>query len=439
MLKRHGFEFDEAHTSLLKRATRTLWSVMHSCDQHWIVVKRSWRLNERHYGALTGMSKAEVEAQMGTELLQKFRRGYDKVPIEMRPDHPFWTGRDRRYHDLGDVHPRGESLRMCQSRVLPYWVDRIAPSIRRRKRVLVCAQQRARVLVQHLDSIPPDQIREIEIPTGIPLVYRLDDELRPVGPRDAVGFRGKFLVDSERRDAEYLANAETINHFKGADRVVHPRNRAHQQAPGGRARVRMAAPVAAPEPAPMDPLPIFEPGDMPSMVGANVELAADVEERPKKYIRGASARVPAWTFGQGWAKQTFPSTWHNQMISGTFSRMIEPEYGLFVWDDGDAPAEQKAARVVKWGDNASDTLEGECPFLFKGVHALHNARQALFLLRGVLRKQVPRGISGLDATLMREVKLEVKTADEFDLLFMSARASRDRPTIIARASGLITN
>ena len=142
----------------------------------------------------------------------------------MRPDHPFWTGRDRRYHDLGDVHPRGESLRMCQSRVLPYWVDRIAPSIRRGKRVLVCAHNNVlRVLVQHLDSIPPDQIREIEIPTGIPLVYRLDDELRPVGPRDAVGFRGKFLVDSERRDAEYLANAETINHFKERfDRVVHP-------------------------------------------------------------------------------------------------------------------------------------------------------------------------------------------------------------------------
>ncbi|KAH8082502.1 glutathione transferase [Aureococcus anophagefferens] len=172
----------------------------------------------------------------------------------------------------------------------------------------------------------------------------------------------------------------------------------------------------------MDPLPIFEPGDMPSMVGANVELAADVEERPKKYIRGASARVPAWTFGQGWAKQTFPSTWHNQMISGTFSRMIEPEYGLFVWDDGDAPAEQKTLLEYVKDDNAG---HARGRFLFKGVHALHNARQALFLLRGVLRKQVPRGISGLDATLMREVKLEVKTADEFDLLFMSARASRD--------------
>ena len=89
----------------------------------------------------------------------------------------------------------------------------------------------------------------------------------------------------------------------------------------------------------MDPLPIFEPGDMPSMVGANVELAADVEERPKKYIRGASARVPAWTFGRAWAKHKFPSTWHKQRISGTFSRMIEPEYGLFVWEDGDAPGE----------------------------------------------------------------------------------------------------
>lgn len=136
MLKRHGFEFDEAHTSLLKRAVRTLWSTLHCCDQHWINVKRSWRLNERHYGALTGMSKEEVREQMGDALLQKFRRGYDKRPIEMRPDHPFWTGRDRRYHELGpESHPVGESLRMCQARVLPYWVDRIAPSIRRGKRV----------------------------------------------------------------------------------------------------------------------------------------------------------------------------------------------------------------------------------------------------------------------------------------------------------------
>ncbi|KAJ8602664.1 hypothetical protein CTAYLR_004115 [Chrysophaeum taylorii] len=213
MLQRHGFQFDEAHTSLLKRAVRTLWSALHACDQHWIEVKRSWRLNERHYGALQGMSKDEVKRQMGEELLQKFRRGFDQPPIAMREDHPFWTGRDRRYHTLGpDVHPTGESLRMCQQRVLPYWQDAIAPSIRRGSRVLISAHNNVlRCLVQYLDKIPVDRIREIEIPTGVPLVYDLDANLAPVGDLSSEnGFTGKFLIDKTKRDAEYLANLEAI-------------------------------------------------------------------------------------------------------------------------------------------------------------------------------------------------------------------------------------
>jgi len=212
MLKRFGFQFDEAHTSLLKRAVRTLWSVLHSCDQHWIDVKQTWRLNERHYGALQGVSKEEALRVMGDELLMRFRRGYDQIPIKMREDHPFWTGRDRRYRTMGPaVHPTGESLRMCQQRVLPYWDEHIAPSIKAGKRVLVASHNNVlRCLVQHLDQIPIDDIRKIEIPTGVPLVYNLDADLKPLGISDDIGFRGRFLVDSAKRDVEYLANLEAI-------------------------------------------------------------------------------------------------------------------------------------------------------------------------------------------------------------------------------------
>ena len=206
MLKRHGFEFDEAHTSLLKRAVRTLWSALHCCDQHWIPVRRSWRLNERHYGALTGMSKQEVKDQMGEELLQKFRRGFDKKPIGMRPDHPFWTGRDRRYQHLGpNALPTGESLRMCQERVLPYWVDNIVPAMRRGKRVLVAAHNNTlRCLVQHMDNIAIENIRDFEIPTGIPLIYRLSDEMEPIGASTASAGRVGQLArgDGRRASAE---------------------------------------------------------------------------------------------------------------------------------------------------------------------------------------------------------------------------------------------
>lgn len=190
--------------------------MLHSCDQHWIDVKRTWRLNERHYGALQGVSKEEAKKYMGEELLLRFRRGFDQVPFKMRPDHPFWTGRDRRYREIGpESHPTGESLRMCQQRVMPYWQDVIAPSIRSGKRVLISSHNNVlRCLVQHLDRIQDDDLRKIEIPTGVPIVYYLDENLAPIDAPDEVGFRGQFLVDSSKRDDEYVANLEAISRRK---------------------------------------------------------------------------------------------------------------------------------------------------------------------------------------------------------------------------------
>ena len=121
LLKLHNFEFDEAHASVLKRAVRTLWTALHSSNHHWIPVRHTWRLNERHYGALTGLSKKEAESELGDEMLQRYRRGYDTEPLPMKEDHPYWTGNDRRYRDLGALLPRGESLKQCKARILPYW------------------------------------------------------------------------------------------------------------------------------------------------------------------------------------------------------------------------------------------------------------------------------------------------------------------------------
>jgi len=197
LLKLHGYEFDEAHASVLKRAVRTLWTALHSSNQHWIPVKHTWRLNERHYGALTGLSKTDAEEQLGKEMLLKYRRGYAVEPLPMTEDHPMWTGADRRYRDLGPLLPMGESLRQCHDRVLPYWYESIVPSVRGGKQVLVAAHNNViRCLCKHLDGIADDDLRHLEIPTGFPLVYHLDPvTLQPIGKKDAIGFSGSFLTD----------------------------------------------------------------------------------------------------------------------------------------------------------------------------------------------------------------------------------------------------
>mmetsp|Transcript_14315 Transcript_14315/g.42234 ORF Transcript_14315/g.42234 Transcript_14315/m.42234 type:complete len:253 (-) Transcript_14315:1292-2050(-) len=114
VLKNHNFEFDEAHASVLKRAVRTLWTALHSSDHHWIPVRHTWRLNERHYGGLTGLSKKEAERELGKDMLLRYRRGYDTEPLPMEETHPYWTGSDRRYRDLGTLLPTGESLQQCK-------------------------------------------------------------------------------------------------------------------------------------------------------------------------------------------------------------------------------------------------------------------------------------------------------------------------------------
>jgi 2,3-bisphosphoglycerate-dependent phosphoglycerate mutase len=193
------FTFDVAFTSLLKRAIRTLWIVLDEMDLMWIPVYRSWRLNERHYGALQGLNKAETAAQHGEQQVKIWRRSYDTRPPALDPADPRFPGRDRRYKDLTDRElPRTESLKDTVARFLPYWHETIAPAIRADQRVLIAAHGNSlRALVKHLDGVSDDAIVELNIPTGVPLLYELDDELRPL--------RHEYLGDPEQvRKAQEL-------------------------------------------------------------------------------------------------------------------------------------------------------------------------------------------------------------------------------------------
>jgi 2,3-bisphosphoglycerate-dependent phosphoglycerate mutase len=177
-----GFAFDVAYTSVLKRAIRTLWIALDEMDLLWIPVQRSWRLNERHYGALQGLNKAETAAAHGEAQVKIWRRSYDIPPPPLTPDDPRHPSRDRRYADLAssDV-PLTESLKDTVARFLPYWHDEIAPEIRAGRQVVVAAHGNSlRALVKYLDQMSDEAIVELNIPTGIPLVYELDGELKPV-------------------------------------------------------------------------------------------------------------------------------------------------------------------------------------------------------------------------------------------------------------------
>lgn len=182
LLREHGFTFDIAYTSVLKRAIRTLWLVLDEMDQMWIPVEHSWRLNERHYGALQGLNKAETAEKYGDEQVLVWRRSYDITPPALDTSDDRYAGADPRYKNLPshDI-PLTECLKDTVARFLPYWNTSIAPQIEAGKNVVIAAHGNSlRALVKYLDNISDSDILSCNIPTGIPLVYELDDRLKPI-------------------------------------------------------------------------------------------------------------------------------------------------------------------------------------------------------------------------------------------------------------------
>lgn len=182
ILKEKGFTFDLAYTSVLKRAIRTLWYCMDEMDLMWIPVIRSWKLNERHYGDLQGLNKAETAKKFGDAQVLEWRRSFDTPPPTLTKDDPRYPGNDPRYQDLSeDEIPLAESLATTIERVVPYWEQTIVPEIKNGRKVLIAAHGNSlRALVKHLDNISNEDILRLNIPTGTPLVYELDENLKPV-------------------------------------------------------------------------------------------------------------------------------------------------------------------------------------------------------------------------------------------------------------------
>lgn len=191
LLNELGYEFDIAYTSVLKRAIRTLWHVLDQMDRMWIPVMRDWRLNERHYGSLQGLNKAETAAKYGDEQVHIWRRSYDIPPPALELDDDRHASHDVRYQGIDNL-PATESLATTLDRVLPCWTEDIAPQLQNGKDVLIAAHGNSlRALVKMLDDVSDDEITGFNIPTGIPLAYELDDNLRPIsreflGDKDAI-------------------------------------------------------------------------------------------------------------------------------------------------------------------------------------------------------------------------------------------------------------
>lgn len=182
LLKAEGYDFDLAYTSVLKRATRTLWHVLDEMDRTWLPVVNTWRLNERHYGALQGLNKAEVAQQYGEDQVLIWRRSYDTSPPALSPSDPRSAHGDPRYAKLtADQMPLTECLKDTVARVIPFWTEALAPALQRGKRVVISAHGNSmRALMKYLDNISDEDIVSLNIPNGIPLVYELDEALKPI-------------------------------------------------------------------------------------------------------------------------------------------------------------------------------------------------------------------------------------------------------------------
>ncbi|MGD1009049.1 MAG: 2,3-diphosphoglycerate-dependent phosphoglycerate mutase [Candidatus Aminicenantales bacterium] len=191
-LKENGYLFDVAFTSVLKRAIRTLWLVLDEMDLMWIPVHNSWRLNERHYGALQGLNKAELSEKLGEKQVHIWRRGYDVRPPALKKTDQRYPGNDPKYRGLGENElPLTESLKDTVARFVLYWHEVLAPALRSGKQAIVSAHGNSlRAMVKYLDNIGDDEIVNVNIPTGIPLVYDLDEELRPL--------KHYYLADGEK-------------------------------------------------------------------------------------------------------------------------------------------------------------------------------------------------------------------------------------------------
>ncbi|MGG7177277.1 2,3-diphosphoglycerate-dependent phosphoglycerate mutase [Clostridium paraputrificum] len=182
ILKENGFIFDEAYTSVLKRAIRTLWITLHEMDLMWIPVEKSWKLNERHYGALQGLNKDETAEKYGAEQVHKWRRYVDVKPPELTKDDPRYAGHEAKYSSLNESEiPVTENLADTEKRVLEEWNENIAPKLKAGKKIIISAHGNTlRALVKYLDNISSDGIANLNIPTGTPLVYELDEDLKPI-------------------------------------------------------------------------------------------------------------------------------------------------------------------------------------------------------------------------------------------------------------------
>ena len=182
LLKKEGYTFDRSFVSLLKRALRTNWMILDELDELWIPIERSWRLNERHYGSLQGLNKAETAAKFGEEQVLIWRRSYDVPPPALEKSDERFPGHDPRYRNMTEAElPLTECLKDTVDRVIPYWLNEIAPAVKRGEKVLVTAHGNTlRALVKYFDNLSEEEVLALNIPTGIPLVYELDDNLKQI-------------------------------------------------------------------------------------------------------------------------------------------------------------------------------------------------------------------------------------------------------------------